>query len=76
LIAVATQYEKTPAQVLLRWGLQHEVIEIPKAVSPFHLRENADLFDFTLSPADMVVLDALNEGLRTGGWDPYSDQFR
>jgi diketogulonate reductase-like aldo/keto reductase len=76
LIAIADRYGKTPAQVLLRWGLQHEVIEIPKAVSPPHLRENADIFDFTISQVDMTTLDRLDEGLRTGGWDPYSDRFR
>jgi diketogulonate reductase-like aldo/keto reductase len=76
VIAIADRYGKTPAQVLLRWGLQHDVIEIPKAVSPPHLRENADIFDFTISPVDMTTLDGLDEGLRTGGWDPYSDRFR
>ena len=73
--AIAARYRKTSAQVLLRWGLQRNVIEIPKALSPTHLAENAAIFDFSLSDADMVALDALDEGLRTGGWDPYSAQF-
>lgn len=73
--AIAARYRKTSAQVLLRWGLQRNVIEIPKALSPTHLAENVAIFDFSISEADMVALDALDEGLRTGGWDPYSMQF-
>ena len=72
---IAARYGKTPAQLLLRWGVQHNVIEIPKSLTPAHLAENAALFDFSISVADMEALDALDEGLRTGGWDPYSAQF-
>lgn len=75
LSAISARYGKTSAQVLLRWGLQRNVIEIPKALSPAHLTENAAIFDFSISDVDMVALDALDEGLRTGGWDPYSAQF-
>lgn len=75
LRAIAGSYGKTPAQLLLRWGLQHNVIEIPKSLTPAHLAENAAIFDFSISDADMALLDALDEGLRTGGWDPYSAQF-
>lgn len=75
LRAIAATYGKTPAQILLRWGLQHNVIEIPKSSSPSHLAENAAIFDFAISEADMMALDGLDEGLRTGGWDPYSAQF-
>lgn len=75
LVTIATTYAKSPAQVLLRWGLQHGVIEIPKALTLVHLEENAAIFDFTISAVDMAALDALDEGLRTGGWDPYSDHF-
>jgi diketogulonate reductase-like aldo/keto reductase len=74
--AIASRYAKSPAQILLRWGLQHGVIEIPKALTPAHLQENAALFDFTIGAKDMVVLDTLDDGLRTGGWDPYSARFR
>ena len=72
---IAARYGKTPAQLLLRWGLQHNVIEIPKALTPAHLAENAAIFDFSISRVDMAALDALDEGLRTGGWDPYSAHF-
>jgi diketogulonate reductase-like aldo/keto reductase len=66
---VAKAHSKTPAQVLLRWVLQHEVIAIPKSVKPERIRENAALYDFTLSDAEMKKLDALDENFRTS-WDP------
>ncbi len=69
LVAVAARHGKTPAQVLLRWTLQHRVIVIPKSVRPARIVENADLFDFELSPDEMAKLDALDEGLRVS-WDP------
>ena len=60
---------RTPAQVLLRWGIQHGMVVLPKSVHPPRIAENAALFDFALSPAAMAELDALEEGLVTG-WDP------
>ena len=61
---VAQRVGRTPAQVLLRWCLQHDLLVIPKSVHRERIRENAQIFDFTLSPADMAELDALD---RTGG---------
>ena len=69
LAAVAARHGRSAAQVLIRWTLQHGVVVIPKAVHPRHLSENAAVFDFELSAADMNALDSLNEGLHTG-WDP------
>jgi diketogulonate reductase-like aldo/keto reductase len=63
---VANRVGRTPAQVLLRWCLQHEVLVIPKSVHQERIRENAQIFDFTLSPEDMAALDALD---RTKGTD-------
>ncbi|MFB6166149.1 MAG: aldo/keto reductase [Haloarculaceae archaeon] len=54
LAAVGDRYGKTPAQVALRWLVQQpQVVAIPKASSPAHLRENLDVFDFALSDAEM-----------------------
>ncbi|MBU6145899.1 MAG: aldo/keto reductase [Paenibacillaceae bacterium] len=69
LVAIATATEKTPAQVLLRWGLQKGYIVIPKSVNKHRLQENFSVFDFHLSQQHMQQLDACDEGLITG-WDP------
>jgi diketogulonate reductase-like aldo/keto reductase len=62
--AIAEQAGRTPAQVLLRWCLQHGVPVIPKSTHRERIAENAQIFDFTLSERDMAALDALD---RTGG---------
>ncbi|MGF1449952.1 MAG: aldo/keto reductase [Opitutales bacterium] len=61
LVAIAQRHGKTSAQVMLRWQLQQGVSVIPKSSSPERLRENADLFDFDLSDAEMAQIDALND---------------
>jgi len=61
IVAMAAKHGRTPAQVLLRWGLQHGCIVIPKSDREDHLRENAAVFDFTLSEKDLGGLDALAE---------------
>ncbi|GAB4547772.1 MAG: hypothetical protein Kow0063_42520 [Anaerolineae bacterium] len=71
---LAEKYNKTPAQIVLRWDLQHEVVTIPKSVHANRIAENAQIFDFELSEADMRVLDALDEGRRVGP-DPYNFNF-
>ncbi|MBI4416137.1 MAG: aldo/keto reductase [Euryarchaeota archaeon] len=69
LVRIAAKYRKTAAQVLIRWGLEHGFLEIPKSSRPERIRENADVFDFALAPEDLGVLDALGEGLHVA-WDP------
>ena len=66
---IARRYGKTPAQVLLRWALQHEVVVIPKSGRTERISENAGLFDFNLDARAMTALDALNADFRTC-WDP------
>jgi diketogulonate reductase-like aldo/keto reductase len=61
---IAERVERTPAQVLLRWCLQHDVPVIPKSTHRERIAENGQIFDFTLSETDMAQLDALDE---TGG---------
>jgi diketogulonate reductase-like aldo/keto reductase len=63
---IARRVGRTPAQVLLRWCLQHDVLVIPKSVHQERIRENAQIFDFSLSSVDMAELDALDV---TGGTD-------
>ena len=61
---ICKKYNKSPSQTLLRWGLQHNIIEIPKSISKDHINENANLFDFNIEKEDMVSLDSLNEDFR------------
>ncbi len=67
--AIADRYGKTPAQVILRWHLEHGVSVIPKSVHEARIRENFDLFGFALTPEDVAAIDALDTGTR-GGPDP------
>jgi diketogulonate reductase-like aldo/keto reductase len=69
LLEIAQKYSQTPAQIMIRWSLQHDLIVIPKSAKPERIIENSRVFDFTISGDDMARLDALNEDLRTD-WDP------
>ncbi|MHA1985193.1 MAG: aldo/keto reductase [Promethearchaeota archaeon] len=61
---LAQKYNKTPAQILIRWGLQHDIVEIPKSGNQQHLRENVNIFDFTIEKDDISKLDQVNEDFR------------
>lgn len=61
LAAIAKQYGKTPAQVILRWHLQRGVVIIPKSTHIERMRQNLDVFDFTLSEEDMAAIAALDK---------------
>lgn len=65
VVAIAKKYGKTPAQVLIRWSLQHDVVVIPKSIHEERIRENSQVFDFQLDPDDMKYLDSLNENFRS-----------
>ena len=60
IVAVAERIARTPAQVMLRWALQHQAVVIPKSSREERIRSNAALFDFELTDADMQALDALD----------------
>lgn len=61
LAAIARQYGKTPAQVILRWHLQRGVVIIPKSTHIERMRQNLDVFDFALSEEDMAAIAALDK---------------
>lgn len=63
---LALKYNKTEAQIVLRWDLQKGVITIPKSVRREIIISNAQLFDFELSPEDVKSIDSLNKNLRVG----------
>lgn len=59
IVAIAQRLARTPAQVVMRWHVQSGVIPCPKTADPQRLRENLDVFGFTLAPEDMARLDAM-----------------
>lgn len=63
---LSQRYGKTPAQIVIRWHLQHGILTIPKSVNPSRIQENANVFDFELTPEDMNRIDDLNEDKRFG----------
>lgn len=63
---ISMKYGKSPAQIIIRWHLQHSLIVIPKSITPERIIENIDVFDFELSFEDMKNIDALNLNERTG----------
>jgi diketogulonate reductase-like aldo/keto reductase len=69
VVAAAKKVGRTPAQVLIRWALEHGFVVLPKSVTEARIEENARVFDFSLGAEEMRALDALDEGLHTG-WDP------
>jgi len=69
LAEIAERYGKSTAQILIRWSLQTGLVVIPKASSPVHLRENADVFNFEISADDMQILNSFNEDLHIC-WNP------
>ncbi len=64
LLKLANKYEQTPAQIILRWNIQHGVSTIPKSSNLLRLKENFDVFDFVISDADMITINAFNENFR------------
>ncbi len=69
---LAEKYDRTEAQITLRWALQKEIILIPKSVKKERIISNANIFSFEISPKDMKRLDALDRGKHMG---PDPDNF-
>ncbi len=66
---IAAAHGRTPAQVMLRWGVQRGRSVIPKSTKPSRIQENIDVSDFELSADDMTAIDGLDTG-RRGGPEP------
>ncbi|HEU4412211.1 MAG TPA: aldo/keto reductase [Polyangiaceae bacterium] len=73
LVEVARSLGRSPAQVLLRWGLERDMVVLPKSTNEARIVENAALFDFELGAEHAARLDGLEEGLVTG-WDPRTER--
>jgi methylglyoxal/glyoxal reductase len=69
---IGVKYNKTAAQVVLRWNLQKKIITIPKSSNPSRIKENADIFDFELSPSEIRLINGLDKNHRYG---PDPDNF-
>ncbi|MBE4908436.1 aldo/keto reductase [Bacillus luteolus] len=69
---IAEKYQKSTAQIILRWDLQNKVVTIPKSIKEHRIIENADVFDFELSAEDMERISGLNKDERVG---PNPDEF-
>ena len=65
VVRIANAYDKTPAQILVRWSLQHDLVVIPKSIHEERILENSQVFYFHINKNDMEILDSLNEDLRT-----------
>ena len=74
VVEIGNKHGKSPAQVVLRWDLQHEIITIPKSVKQDRIEENRDIFDFVLEPNEMERIDQLNKNHRFGP-DPLDFNF-
>ena len=74
LAAIAKKHGRTVAQIILRWDVQGGVITIPKSVRPQRIAENAGIFDFALTAAEMAAIDALDRNARNGA-DPFKFNF-
>jgi len=74
LEAIAQRYNKTVAQLIIRWDLQKGVVTIPKSVRKERIISNADVFDFEISQEDMALIDALDRHDRIGS-DPDNFNF-
>ncbi|WP_085567462.1 aldo/keto reductase [Streptomyces murinus] len=66
IVAIAQKHNRTPAQVVLRWHVQQGTIVIPKSVTPSRIKENIEVFDFSLDAEDLAAIGALNEDRRIG----------
>ena len=69
IVGLAAKHEKTPAQVILHWHIEHGTSAIPKSVRAHRITENIDIFDFELTPDELAAIDSLDTGIR-GGPDP------
>ncbi len=66
LAALAAKYDKTPAQIVLRWHIELGIVAIPKSANPIRLAQNIDIFDFALTNEEVAAISALDTGADPG----------
>ncbi len=74
ILAPAAKYNKTPAQVCLRWALQRNTVVIPKSVKQERLVENFSVFDFSLTDDEMSAISSLNKNERYNDPGVYAEK--
>jgi len=62
LVSIAEKYGKTPAQIVLRWHIELGIVAIPRSANPRRIAENIDVFDFSLTDAEIALISALDTG--------------
>ncbi|MFC6723773.1 aldo/keto reductase [Halobium palmae] len=73
--SVAEKHDRSVAQVVLRWEIQHGVVPVPRSSTPAHVRANLDVFDWELDETDMQRIDAIDRRERTYAIDPRDDTY-
>lgn len=71
---IANKYDRSPAQIILRWNLQMGVVTIPKSVNPDRIKSNSEIFDFSLTDSEVAKINSLDIGKRIGP-DPADFNF-
>lgn len=74
ILAIAQNHKKTPAQVVLRWHIEHGNIIFPKSSNAERMKQNFEIFDFSLSPEDIQKIDGLDQA-EAGRRGPHPDTF-
>ena len=74
LESIAEKYNKTVAQIILRWNIENKIVVIPKSITKERIEENIDIFDFSLEEEDIKKIDSMNNNKRTG-FDPQEFDF-
>jgi 2,5-diketo-D-gluconate reductase B len=64
IIELAKKYNKSPSQIILRWLIQHDIVVIPKTTHEDRMAENLDIFDWSITDEDMILIDNLNSNNR------------
>jgi diketogulonate reductase-like aldo/keto reductase len=72
IVKLSEKYKKTPAQIVIRWHIENKLIVIPKSATKERIKENFNVFDFSLSDEDLKLIDLLNSNTRIG---PDPDNF-
>ena len=74
IMKIASKYQKSPTQLLIRWNIQQGIIPIPKSKNPSRLLENISVFDFDISLDDIHELNQMNQNIRTS-YNPLEFDF-